>query len=47
MFVIYAFSFAHEKYGVWPKLNPSNSKPKKYILLALSREMYKWGSENW
>ena len=27
--------------------NPFNPKVKKYILPTFSREMYKWGSENW
>ena len=27
--------------------NPFNPKLKKYILPTFSREMYKWGSENW
>ena len=29
------------------KFNPFNPKLKKYILPTFSREMYKWGSENW
>ena len=37
---------AHTSHFQSSKVNPSNSKLKKYIPLALSREMYKWGSEN-
>ena len=28
-------------------INPFTPKLKKYILPTFSREMYKWGSENW
>ena len=28
-------------------INPFNPKLKKYILPTVSRELYKWDSENW
>ena len=34
-------------YELGSERDPFNPKLKKYILPTFSREMYKWGSENW